>query len=326
MREKFVEINFRASTLAVIEQANVIINEYIARGYKLTLRQLYYQFVSRDLLPNQQKEYKRLGSILDDGRKAGLIDWSAIEDRTRNLEKLSVWSSPAQILRAVAEQYREDWWASQDFYAEVWIEKDALTGVIENVCEEYQVPYFACRGYVSQSEMYDAAQRFKRLRKPVKVFHLGDHDPSGIHMSRDNGNRLEMLSRYADVEIVRLALNMAQVEQYDPPPNPAKETDSRFEGYQEEFGDESWELDALDPDVIEQLIRDALEERIDPEPWEAAKAKEEEGRESLTDASDNWSNVKRYLKYRGDSLPEGVKDEDTIDDMLDELAARDDEE
>lgn len=317
MKEKFVDINFRAPTLAVIQQANKIIVEYQGQGFKLTLRQLFYQFVSRDLLPNKQSEYKRLGSILDDGRKAGLIDWSAIEDRTRNLERLSVWSSPSQILSAVADQYREDWWKGQDFYPEVWIEKDALTGVIEGVCEEYQVPYFACRGYVSQSEMYDAAQRFKNKRKKVIVFHLGDHDPSGIHMSRDNEARLELLSRYANVEIVRLALNMDQVEEYDPPPNPGKESDSRFAGYAEEFGtDSSWELDALSPEVISNLIRDALEERIDPEPWEAAKTESETNRQTLEACSTNWLNVKRYLKYRSVETTDDTLAGNTPDDIL----------
>lgn len=323
MKEKFVDINFKAPTLAVIQQANEIIVEYMQKGFKLTLRQLFYQFVSRDLLENKQSQYKRLGSIIDDGRKSGLIDWSAIEDRTRNLKKLNMWSSPQQILDAVAEQYREDWWKGQDFYPEVWIEKDALTGVIEGVCEEFQVPYFACRGYVSQSEMYDAAQRFKGKRKRCIVFHLGDHDPSGIHMSRDNEARLELLSRHARVEIVRLALNMDQVEQYDPPPNPGKETDSRFVGYEEEFGtDSSWELDALTPEVIADLIRDALNERIDPDPWAEAQAASEENRQTLEGVSENWAGVKRFLKYRDTVVDSDimVPGQDTVDDILVEMA------
>jgi hypothetical protein len=318
--DKFKDIQFRPATLNVIDQANTIIAEYQRRGFKLTLRQLYYQFVSRDLLPNKQSEYKRLGSILDDGRQAGLIDWSMIEDRLRNLEKLSVWSSPSSILGAVAEQYREDWWRTQDFYAEAWIEKDALTGVIERVCEEYRVPYFACRGYVSQSEMYDAAQRFKGKRKPCVILHLGDHDPSGIHMTEDIAQRLQTLSRYANIEVIRLALTMDQVDEYSPPPNPAKDTDSRFEGYSSIYGDESWELDALSPEVIEGLIRDALDDRIDPEKWTEAQEKEEQNRVGLTRVSENWVSTLRYLKYRENSVP--VADyETTVDDLLIDMEA-----
>lgn len=325
--EQFIEVNFRADTLKVIEQANRIIAEYLRQGFKLTLRQLYYQFVSRDLLRNKQSEYKRLGSIIDNGRQAGLIDWSAIEDRTRNLETVNMWSSPAQILRAVAEQYKENPWLKQPIYPEVWIEKDALTGVIEPVCEEFRVPYFACRGYASQSEMYDAAKRLqdiaRRGRQPV-IFHLGDHDPSGLDMTRDNEDRLSMFARQG-IRIVRLALNMDQIEQYDPPPNPAKDTDSRFTDYQAEHGDSSWELDALEPTVIDQLIRDALEEEIDPDEWSASMATEESNRLTLQATADNWNNVKRYLKYRDyDMVGEEINDlGTTVEDILTELEDRD---
>lgn len=298
MRERFEDINFQAKTLKVIEAANQIIASYQAQGFKLTLRQLYYQFVSRDLIANKQTEYKRLGGIIDQGRKAGLIDWSAIEDRTRNLEKSSVWSSPQSILSAVADQYAEDWWLSQDSYVEVWIEKDALTGVIEPVCGEYQVPYFACRGYVSQSEMYDAAQRLKKIgrsgRAPI-ILHLGDHDPSGMHMTVDNAERLDKFMRGWGIDVRRLALNRDQIDQYDPPPNPAKDTDSRFVAYEAEHGDQSWELDALEPTVIDGLIRDALTDIIDPDPWERAQKKQEANKQALEDLSARWDEVIEFL-------------------------------
>lgn len=298
MREKFEEINFQAKTLKVIKAANEIITNYQAQGFKLTLRQLYYQFVSRDLIANKQTEYKRLGGIIDNARQAGMIDWDAIEDRTRNLEKTSVWSSPQSILSAVADQYAEDWWLSQGSYVEVWIEKDALTGVIEPVCEEFQVPYFACRGYVSQSEMYDAAQRLKKIgrsgRSPI-VLHLGDHDPSGMHMTVDNSQRLDKFMRGWGIEVRRLALNRDQIDQYDPPPNPAKETDSRFIAYEAEHGDQSWELDALEPTVIDGLIRDELEDIIDPDPWERAQKKQEDNKQALEDLSSRWDEVIEFL-------------------------------
>lgn len=119
MREKFVNIAFREGSLAVIGQANQIIQDYQRRGFTLTLRQLYYQFVSRDLIPNKQTEYKRLGKIINDGRMAGLIDWSAIEDRTRNVRKPAAWASPGAIIDAVADQYQEDLWRGQQHYVEV---------------------------------------------------------------------------------------------------------------------------------------------------------------------------------------------------------------
>ena len=283
MKITYQEKQFRAASLATIQEANTIIDEYHRQGYDLTLRQLYYQFVSRDLLPNTQKSYKRLGGILNDARLAGLVDWDAIVDRTRNRRLLTRWENPAQIIDACVNSYHVDRWDGQPFRPEVWIEKDALVGVIQGVCNELDVPYFACRGYVSQSEQWRAGQRFRRDMRngqDVVIFHLGDHDPSGIDMTRDNGDRLEMFSE-AGIRVERLALNAAQVAQYNPPPNPTKLTDSRAAGYLEEHGDESWELDALEPSVISDLIRQAVEGLIDWDIWDETKAREDEGRELL---------------------------------------------
>jgi hypothetical protein len=315
-KERFKDIAFRSSSLLIIQQADQIIKEYQARGYTLTLRQLYYQFVSRDLLPNAQKEYKRLGGIVNDARIAGKLDWSAIEDRTRNVKKPSVWDSPEDIIRAVAAQYQEDPWITQPFRPEVWIEKDALVGVIEGVCKRLRVPYFACRGYASQSEIYDAGKRFAetyRGRQRPLVLHLGDHDPSGLDMTRDLGERLTLFAG-RDVEVRRLALNMDQIDQYDPPPNPAKDTDARFEGYQEEFGDSSWELDALDPDVISDLIQTELDDVIDLPAWEETTAQEAQNKRALTATYQYWSDVSAYaLGLAGDDS-NAFEEEDDNDD------------
>lgn len=298
MKEKFEDINFRESSRVLIQQADKIIKEYQARGFTLTLRQLYYQFVSRDIIANKQTEYKRLGKIVNDARVAGLLDWSAIEDRTRNVKRPNVWRSPEAIIRAVADQYQEDPWIGQEFRPEVWIEKDALVGVIESICEERRVPFFACRGYVSQSEAYDAGKRFQRVinggQRPL-VLHLGDHDPSGLDMTRDIDQRLYRFAGM-NVEVRRLALNMDQIDEYGPPPNPAKDTDARFEGYQDEFGDSSWELDALDPTVISDLIETELSGVIEWEKWDAAMATEESNKEDLSRTSVYWSDVKDFVR------------------------------
>lgn len=304
-REAFQSFKFRAPTLLMIEKANAIITEYQGRGYTLTLRQLYYQFVSRDLIPNKQEEYKKLGDVVNKGRLAGLIDWSAIEDRTRNLSSHSSWSSPASIMRGAAQGYAENPWRDQPYYVEVWVEKEALAGVIEKACETWRVPHFSCRGYVSQSEQYAAAVRLREKAltgKMVKVFHLGDHDPSGIDMTRDNRDRLHTFSKRmaGNIEIERLALHMEQIEEYSPPPNPAKDTDSRFEDYRNRFGDESWELDALDPTVIEELIESNVEALIDRDAWDDAIRDEEKNRDLLDAAADRWDEVADFLNRDDD--------------------------
>jgi len=286
----YEEKNFTPATLAVIDHATAIIDEYAAQGFTLTLRQLYYQFVSRDLIANTMRSYKRLGSIVNDARMAGLIDWDTIEDRTRWLRTQPHWDGPADIVRACADQFRVDRWANQTYRPEVWIEKDALIGVIEDACNALDVPFFACRGYVSQSEQWRAGRRFRKYARngqiPI-VFHLGDHDPSGIDMTRDNRDRLEMFSKAPEeLQVRRLALNMDQVEQYNPPPNPTKLTDSRAKGYLETFGDSSWELDALEPRMIVGLVRENVEALIDPDPWAESDARQMEGRRKLSELAD----------------------------------------
>jgi len=283
---------FSRTSANMIDDANSIFAEYHAAGYVLTLRQLYYQFVSRDLLPNTVQSYKRLGSVINDARLAGLVDWELMEDRTRRLKESPSWRNPASIVSACAAQFRIDKWAKQSCRPEVWIEKDALAGVFERVCSELQVPYFSCRGYASQSEMWVAGQRLARWVKagqtPV-IFHFGDHDPSGIDMTRDNRTRLELFM--GGVELKRLALNMDQVEEHRPPPNPAKTTDSRYAGYIELYGHESWELDALPPDMLAGLVRDAVTAIRDEELWSAAVSEEEEHRRLLGVVASQWDQL-----------------------------------
>ncbi|MDF2683969.1 MAG: hypothetical protein K0R47_5159 [Brevibacillus sp.] len=291
MKICYREINFRPESLRLIERVNGIIAEYQAKGYSLTLRQVYYQLVARDVIPNNERSYKNLGNLISDGRMSGLIDWDAIEDRTRNLRKNSHWSSPGSIIHSAAYSYAIDKWEDQDNYVEVWVEKDALVGIVGQICEKLDVPYFSCRGYVSQSEMWSAAQRLEDVagQKEIHIIHLGDHDPSGKDMSRDIVDRLELFG--VSVEFERIALNFNQIEQYSPPPNPTKLTDSRATKYIEEFGHECWELDALKPEVIEDLIREKVLQYCDLEAFEAAKEREESAKVTLRAAATNWSEI-----------------------------------
>ncbi len=286
----YIHKAFRYDTREIIEIANEIIAEYTAEGFTLTVRQLYYQFVARDLIPNTQQSYKRLGSILNDGRLAGLIDWNAIEDRTRNLQSIAHWEHPSDIVEAAAEQFRRDKWVGQNYRPEVWIEKEALAGVIEPTCRRLDIPFFACRGYVSQSEMWSHAMRLKRFvqagQVPV-IIHLGDHDPSGIDMTRDILERQQLFR--GRTEVVRIALNFDQIEEFNPPPNPAKVTDSRFNQYLDKYGDQSWELDALDPKRLATLIEKKVYDLRDDDKWEEQVRIEAEYRKKLESVADSFS-------------------------------------
>lgn len=297
----YVGKRFNARSLIIIDHANAIIAEYAEQGFDLTLRQLYYQFVARDLIRNRDSEYKRIGSIINDARLAGLIDWDAIQDRTRNLEKNTHWRSPESIIEASMIGYRRDHWEGQPYRPEVWIEKDALIGVIEPICKELDVPYFSCRGYTSSSEMWRGGQRMgqwvKDNRQLPVVLHLGDHDPSGIDMTRDITDRLTMFS--GGVAVKRLALNMDQVDEYGPPPNPAKMTDSRFISYTNVYGNESWELDALEPQVMADLIESAILALRDNTIYEEVLEREAQEKEQLRAVSNNWEDVMAFIEIDG---------------------------
>lgn len=283
MLMKYRDYKFKADSLDLIEKANTIIADYEAQGFTLTLRQLYYQFVAKNFLPNSQKSYDNLGAIISKARLAGLVSWGAIEDRTRGLVSVTAWDNPLDFMTVSPSAYEIDMWENQDYRPEVWIEKEALVGVIEGVCNDNHIPHFACRGYNSQSEQWRAGRRFKKHiangQTPV-VIHLGDHDPSGLDMTRDNSDRLEMFAEQG-VLVRRIALNFDQVMKHKPPPNPAKLTDSRANAYIAEHGRDSWELDALEPKIITGLIEKELNKYRDPDQWKKRERKRDKDRKEI---------------------------------------------
>ena len=285
---QYREINFRSKSLDLIKLVNEVIDEYKAQGYELTLRQAYYQLVARGYIPNNERSYKNIGNLINDGRLAGLIDWYAITDRTRYLRSHAHWDRPQDVIASARHSYLLDKWAGQPNYVEVWVEKDALVDIVSKACDPIATPHFSCRGYTSQSEMWTAAQRFLRqnYREGRYIIHLGDHDPSGIDMTRDIQERLEMFG--AAVKVKRVALTMNQVKTYNPPPNPAKITDSRCGKYIDQYGEESWELDALEPQMLVNLIRNEVTALRDDALYQAICEREAQEKEELQLLVDNY--------------------------------------
>lgn len=281
----FIEKRFQNESQALIARCNLIIEGYLQQGFRLTLRQLYYQLVTQNAVPNTERSYKKVGSLLSDARLAGLVDWDAIEDRVRVPWKPSEFDDLADLAEAALRSYRLPRWEGQEYYVELWVEKDALAGVLRPLASEFHVTQMVNRGYSSQSAMYEAAVRFGRAKRDGRkrvLLYLGDHDPSGEDMVRDVRDRLTVFG--VEVEVRKVALTMAQVEEYHPPPNPAKTTDSRYERYAAQHGDESWEVDALPPDVLQRLIREAFEGLVDHELMDSVKAREERDKARLRDA------------------------------------------
>lgn len=314
-REAFIRRRFSADSYARIAQANDIIAAYAAQGYTLTLRQLYYQHVARDLIPNTERSYQNLGRLISEARLAGHIDWEAIEDRGRVSQRAATWDHPGQIIDAAARQFQIDKWEEQTVYLEVMVEKQALENILIPACRQADIRFTANKGYSSSSAVYEAAARMQEAQEAGKVVHLlycGDHDPSGIDMSRDIATRLRTFLRIANedeyegdeeewdeymdrwdvygeaFELHRLALNIDQVQRYRPPENPAKLSDARAAGYVARFGPSSWELDALEPSVLAGLVTTTVARLRDNAAWARALGRERDMKDRLAKYAAEW--------------------------------------
>lgn len=292
----YVPKKFRESSLKLIDTCNEILDTYRAQGYELTLRQLYYQLVARAIIENSERSYDNIGALISDARLAGLIDWNAIVDRTRHVRALPHWDTPSDIIKGAAGQFNYDKWAGQGTRVEVWVEKDALVDITGQACNKLDTPFFSCRGYTSQSEMWGAAQRlmgyYSDGAQSIVILHLGDHDPSGLDMTRDINDRLTLFCEHHGQSaplVKRIALNMDQIRRYNPPPNPAKVTDCRAPKYIAEHGNQSWELDALEPKVIAALIDDNIRDFIDEELFDQESARQDEARRELQEIARNYT-------------------------------------
>lgn len=290
MKEAFEKWSPRAETLMRVKQCIDIVEEYERQGFRLTLRQLYYQLVSRDMIPNTERSYKNLGTVLSKARLAGWIDWDAIEDRGRQPNKAAEWPSIRSLVESALRAYRLPRWEGQAQHAELWVEKEALAGVLEPMARKYHVTLMVNKGYSSQSAMYQSAQRIEEETSggdiPAVIFYLGDLDPSGEDMVRDVGDRLRKFTRHAiDIEVIKLALTPEQVEEYEPPPNPTKLTDSRAEAYIARHGMECWEVDALDPATLQGIITTAFEEIVDQDMMDEIMEREEKHKSALRKAA-----------------------------------------
>lgn len=305
MKRWYEDHKFQASTMSLLNQVIAIVGEYDRQGYRMTLRQLYYQLVARaiswnvckvkgygkykkeivtgqQVFENKLSNYSMLSGLLTDARMAGLVDWDFIEDRVREASRPSEWSGIPAIIRTVLRQYRRPRWATQEKYVEVMVEKNALIGVLEPITEEYHTYITPNVGYSSTTAIHDAALRFEEAEEDDKecvLLYFGDHDPSGEDMVADVQRRLEKFE--VEVDVQKVALTMEQIRQYNPPPNPVKRSDSRANSYIAEHGEHSWELDALPPNVLVQLLRVNIEDNMDMDAYEKVIQQEEKDKRKL---------------------------------------------
>lgn len=286
----------------LMHTANDLLDALRKQGLTPTLRQLYYQMVAANHIANSYRSYKNFGELVGDGRLHGIIAWDAIQDRNREIHTVHCNEDPSTALDGIEWTMVVDAWARQPAYIETWVEKDAQVEIVGRAADRLRVPYMACKGYLSLTHGYAAGKRYAEAIERGQhcvLLYLGDHDPSGMNMANVNLEKLEMFSRAEDlggtIELRRLALNMDQIRRYNPPPQPAKDSDSRAAKYKEEHGNQSWELDALHPSIVDQLITDAIKEYRDDALWNAAMDDEKELQADFVKLRQNWSDVKDFL-------------------------------
>ena len=266
-----------AKRLALVKVVNGILAQY---DTALTLRQIFYRLVAAQVIKNLQNAYKSLSACLTQARQEGLVNPERIVDRTRQSLRLSTWANLQDFMDTIQRAYRREKWTSQDYNVEVWCEKDALAGVLEPITNEYEIVLYPCRGYNSYSALYQAARRIATISRPTVILYFGDFDPSGKDMPRDIRDRLTghfgLTQQFGySLEVREIALTLDQITEYDLPPAMAKRSDSRTAKFIAEYGDMAVELDALPPDVLQQLVRDSIEQLLDKSTFAAETEQQE---------------------------------------------------
>ena len=310
MKEQFRSKNFRknislklkmedgiyrwnANTFEILAMCKKITEEYMHMGIKITLRQLYYDLVSANAIPNHDTVYKKISNLLTDARYVGFIDWDAIEDRNRPSSMHVDWENTHDAINDLIAQYRLPRWDDQTYYLELFTEKDALSSIIEPICTKYHIRFNVNKGYSSASIMYRLSKRLAKKimeEKQVVLLYIGDHDASGLDMVRDIRERVEeFLEEGADYydtslfQIRHLGLTMEQVRELNPPPNPAKITDPRAKWYIAKYGKSSWEVEALKPAYLINLIETAILEYMEANKYNAWLKQEKEEKDDMRD-------------------------------------------
>jgi hypothetical protein len=269
----------RATNAEMAERPAALI-EIVEAGKPMTVRQVFYQATVKDLVEKTEAGYAKVQRALADMRRDGAIPYDWIADNTRWQRKPRTFDSIEDALEQTAQFYRKALWADADADVEIWLEKDALAGVVYPVTGLYDVPLMVARGYASLSFLYNAAEVIKDLDVPACLYHLGDYDPSGVNAGEKIEATLQEMAPYSEIHFKRIAVTQRQIMKWDLPTRPTKSSDTRAK----KFGDEeSVELDAIEPNRLRDLVRDVIERHLPPEQLQHLKRVEEIEREELTD-------------------------------------------
>lgn len=263
-------------TVLLIEHARDILAEL----HPMTVRQVYYQLVSRQVTKNEVREYRKVSKALVNARKEGIIPWDWIEDRLRLPRQVSMWADLGDFAQTCRQAYRRDVWSNQLEYIEVWLEKDALSGIFEDVLEPYGVTLNVGRGFDGWSSIKNAAGRIGE-HVSTTILYFVDFDPSGEEMVKSLRERLRFFD--CTPEIIKVALTRDDIERHNLPPDPVKRSDTRAAGFLAKHGDLSVELDALPVDVLRECIVSEVEAHMDLDALAEVKAQEQAERAKFSD-------------------------------------------
>jgi hypothetical protein len=265
-------------TKAAVGTVRDAIKDILEQNNPQTVRQVFYALTVRGVISKLEIEYKRTAiRLLTEMREAGQIPFEWIADNTRLMRKPSSFTGIEACLNSTANFYRRNLWASMPVYVEVWCEKDALAGVLMEETKVYDVPLMIARGYSSLSFLHSAAKAIEANNKPAHIFHFGDLDPSGVDAARDIEAKLRRYAPGAEIHFERPAVTREQVEEWNLPTRPTKQTDTRAK----KFAGTSVELDAIPADKLRQLVRECIERHVDQEQLKVLKVAEKSERELL---------------------------------------------
>ena len=258
----------------------------------MTVRQVYYQAVSRGLIDKTEAEYKNVVCrLLGNMRREGQLPYRWIADNTRWMRKPDTYYNLADMLTLTQQTYRRAIWSNQQVRVEVWLEKEALAGVLYNVTAEWDVPLMVTRGYPSMSYIHSAAEVIAEATHFTHIYYFGDHDPSGVDISRFVEQGIgELLDQWGwdpkgCFSFERVAVTPPQITEYDLPTRPTKKSDSRAKN----FRGESVEVDAIEPDMLRVLCRNCIERHIDVDALHQLHRVEDAERDTLAGILANLS-------------------------------------
>jgi hypothetical protein len=256
--------------------------EVLTAQHPMTVRQVYYQLVSRQVIENNRGQYQAVSNALVDARKEGLIPWDWSEDRLRRPREVSMYRDLRDFLGVVVYSYQRDVWPTQPTYVEVWLAKDALSGIFEQERRPYGVTLNVGCGYDGWDSIHHAAARYRHAWAgdiPTTVLYFGDFHPSGEDMVRSLGKRLEFFGYRPS--ILKRILTFDDISRYQLPPDFTKHTDTRRAAFVAKYGDLAVELDALPVDVLRGRLVAGVWSRMDLDALEVTRAQEEADNQAL---------------------------------------------